>query len=145
MVKLNRRPAKRTDTPRDLIELIARLAEHSNDREIAMVLSKQGLRTATDLPFTESRVARIRERAGIPAARIRADKDGTSIRAAAAELGVSIRKQRRLKVERRRCYVTGNLRKSVRRRPLEATQNSLEPRRIVSHLSVGLSRSVWLG
>jgi hypothetical protein len=57
MVQLNRPPAKRTDAPKDLVELIARLAEHSNDREIAMVLSKQGLMTATDLPFTESRVA----------------------------------------------------------------------------------------
>ena len=42
-------------------------------------------------------------------------------------------------------YVTKSLKKSVRRRPLEATQNSLEPRRIVSHLSVGLSRNEWLG
>ena len=42
-------------------------------------------------------------------------------------------------------YVTESLKKSVRRRPLEATQNRLEPRRIVSHLSVGLSRIVWLG
>jgi hypothetical protein len=95
MVKLNRRPAKRTDTPKDLVELIARLAEHSNDREIAMVLSKQGLLTATELPFTEARVAGIRERAGIPAARVRAGGDGISIRAAALELGVSTQTIRR--------------------------------------------------
>jgi transposase-like protein len=95
MVKLNRRPAKRTDTPKDLVELIARLAEHSNDREIAMVLSTQGLLTATELPFTESRVAGVRERAGIPAARVRAGGDGISIRAAAVELGVSTQTIRR--------------------------------------------------
>jgi hypothetical protein len=95
MVQLNRPPAKRTDAPKDLVELIARLAEHSNDREIAMVLSKQGLMTATDLPFTESRVAGVRERAGIPAARVRAGGDGISIRAAAVELGVSTQTIRR--------------------------------------------------
>ena len=35
-------------------------------------------------------------------------------------------------MERRTRYVAGSLKKSVRRRLLEATQNSLEPRRIVS-------------
>ena len=42
-------------------------------------------------------------------------------------------------------YVTGSLKKSIRRRPLEATKSSLEPLRCGSHLSVGLSRSEWLG
>lgn len=94
-VNLNRRPVKRSDTPKDLIKLIARLAEHSNDREIAMVLSKQGLRTATNLTFTESRVAAIRQRANIPAARAPVSAAGVSIRTAALELGVSTQTIRR--------------------------------------------------
>lgn len=93
-VGLNRQPVKRNDTPVDVVELIGRLAEHSNDAEIAMVLSRQGRRTATGLTFTASRVAGIRERAGIPAARA-ASGEGVSIRAAATELGVSTQTIRR--------------------------------------------------
>ena len=60
-------PAKRTDTPHDLVALIRRLAEHSPDPEIAMVFAKQCHRTATGLSFTAARVAGIRECASIPA------------------------------------------------------------------------------
>jgi hypothetical protein len=48
------------------VALIRRLAEHSPDAVIAMILAQQGHRTATGLPFTASRVAGIRERARIP-------------------------------------------------------------------------------
>ena len=47
--------------------LIRRLAEHSPDTKLAMILAKQGHRAATGLTFTASRVAGIRERADIPA------------------------------------------------------------------------------
>ncbi len=40
----------------DTLELIRRLAEHHSDREIAGILSRQGRRTGTGLPFTEGRV-----------------------------------------------------------------------------------------
>jgi hypothetical protein len=56
-IALNRTPAKRTDSSEQLLGLIRRLAEHSPDAEIAMILAKQGRRTATDLAFTASRVA----------------------------------------------------------------------------------------
>jgi hypothetical protein len=75
--------------------LIRRLAEHSNDRDIAMVLARQGLLTATGLRFTESRVAGIREHAGIPAARARYADAGVSIRSADSALGVSTQTIRR--------------------------------------------------
>ena len=68
-IALNRTPAKRTDTSEELVALIRRLSEHSSDAEVAMILAKQGRRTATDLAFTASRVAGIRERAHIPAGR----------------------------------------------------------------------------
>jgi hypothetical protein len=57
VVRLNHSGLKRTSTPIDLIDLIRRLAQHSSDREIAVVLSKQGRETPTGLPFTAARVA----------------------------------------------------------------------------------------
>ena len=41
-IALNRTPAKRTDTSEELLALIRRLATHSSDAEIAMILAKQG-------------------------------------------------------------------------------------------------------
>ncbi len=41
-VRLNHSGLKRTSAPVDLIDLVRRLAEHSPDREIALVLSKHG-------------------------------------------------------------------------------------------------------
>jgi predicted DNA-binding transcriptional regulator AlpA len=52
----------------DTIELIRRLAEHHTDPQIAAILSRQGYRTGSGLPFTETRVRGARFRAGIPAA-----------------------------------------------------------------------------
>jgi MerR HTH family regulatory protein len=96
-VALNRTPAKRTDTPADLVALIGRLAEHSADAEIAMILAKQGRRTATGLAFTASRVADIRERANISAGPHRAptSDDGVSIHEAARQLSVCTQTIRR--------------------------------------------------
>ena len=67
-VRLKHSGLKRTSTRPELIDLVRRLAEHSSDPEIAMVLSKQGWNSPTGLPFTAARVRGIRERAGIPAA-----------------------------------------------------------------------------
>jgi excisionase family DNA binding protein len=96
-VALNRSAAKRTDTPHDLVSLIRRLAEHSADAEIAMILAKQGHRTATGLSFTAARVAGIRERASIPAGprRTATRDDGVSIHEAARQLGVCTQTIRR--------------------------------------------------
>ena len=95
-VKLNHSGLKRTSTSTDLIELIRRLAAHSADAEIAMILGKQGRLTPTGLPFTAARVAGIRERAGIPAApRTTAAAQGVSIHEAARQLGVCTQTIRR--------------------------------------------------
>ena len=77
-------------TPESAIELIRRLARHHPDHQIAAILNKQGRRTGTGLPFTESRVAGVRERAGIPIAP-RPDPAGElhTVEAAARELGVA--------------------------------------------------------
>ena len=90
-VKINHSGLKRTNTSEDLIELIGRFAQHSSDAQIAMILAKQGRLTATGLPFTASRVAGIRERAAIPAARAEGAGDGVSIR----QLGVCTQTIRR--------------------------------------------------
>ena len=95
-VKINHTGLKRTNTSEDLVELIRRLAQHSPDPEIAMILSKQGRLTATGLPFTAARVAGIRERAAIPAARQDATaSQGVSIHEAARQLGVCTQTIRR--------------------------------------------------
>jgi excisionase family DNA binding protein len=67
-VKLNARGPETRRLGEDTIELIRRLAEHHTDQQIAAILSRQGYRTGTDLPFTEARVRGARFRAGIPAA-----------------------------------------------------------------------------
>ncbi|MDA0161323.1 helix-turn-helix domain-containing protein [Solirubrobacter ginsenosidimutans] len=94
---LNRVAAKRTDTSEDLVALIRRLAQHSADAEIAMILAKQGRRTATGLSFTATRVAGIRERAHIPAGphHQATRDDGVSIHEAARQLGVCTQTVRR--------------------------------------------------
>lgn len=80
----------------ELIDLVRKLAVHSPDAEIAMVLSKQGWSSPTGLPFTAARVAGIRERANIPAApRTQPPSSGVSILAASRELGVSTQTIRR--------------------------------------------------
>lgn len=96
-IALNPTPAKRTDTSEELLALIRRLATHSSDAEIAMILAKQGRRTATGLTFTASRVAGIRERAQIPAGPHHApgSDTGVSIHDAARQLGVCTQTIRR--------------------------------------------------
>jgi hypothetical protein len=94
---LDRTPAERSDTPQDLVALIRRLGEHSTEAEIAMILAKQGQRTATSLTFTASRVADIRERAHIPLGprRPATSDDGVSIHEPARQLGVCTQNIRR--------------------------------------------------
>ena len=48
------------------VDLIRRLADHYDDRVIAMVLARQGRRTMTGLSFTRARVAAIRTSHEIP-------------------------------------------------------------------------------
>jgi DNA invertase Pin-like site-specific DNA recombinase len=90
-VRLNARGPERRRLPEDTVQLIRRLAAHHPDHQIASILSRNGHRTGTDLPFTASRVRSARQRAGIPAA---PPPDPTSqrvtINQAAAELGASV-------------------------------------------------------
>jgi excisionase family DNA binding protein len=89
-VRLNARGPERRRLGEDTIELIRRLAEHHPDRQIAQILSRQGRRTGTGLPFTETRVKAARQRAGIPAAPPPdPDSELLTIQQAAGELGVS--------------------------------------------------------
>ncbi|MBV8348373.1 MAG: recombinase family protein, partial [Mycolicibacterium sp.] len=53
-------------TDEDTIALLRRLAQHYDDRTIAVILAKQKRRTATGLPFTRARVAILRVSYGIP-------------------------------------------------------------------------------
>ena len=79
-----------TRTPEDTVELIRRLAAHSNDRQIAAILNKQGRRTGTGLPFTDPRVKFLRQKHGIRAAPPPdPDSDLFTIEQAATELGVN--------------------------------------------------------
>jgi excisionase family DNA binding protein len=67
-VKLNARGPETRRLGEDVIELIRRLAEHHTDQQIAAILSRQGYRTGSGLPFTQARVQGARFRAGIAAA-----------------------------------------------------------------------------
>jgi excisionase family DNA binding protein len=90
-VRLNARGPERRRLDDDTVELIRRLAQHHPDQQIAQILSRQGRRTGTGLPFTETRIKSARQRAGIPAAPP-PSQDGhavVTIDRAAAELGVS--------------------------------------------------------
>ena len=53
-------------TDEDTIALVRRLAQHYDDRAIAVILAKQKRRTATGLPFTRARVAILRAGHNIP-------------------------------------------------------------------------------
>jgi hypothetical protein len=87
-VQLVRRGGESLRTDEDTIELIARLAVHHPDRQIAAVLNRQGRRSGTGLPFTESRVKHVRQKNAIRAA---APPNGNTVTVehAADELGVS--------------------------------------------------------
>jgi excisionase family DNA binding protein len=67
-VPLIRRGPETRRTPDDTVELVRRLARHHPDSQIAAILNKQGRRTGSGLPFNQSRVKHVRQRAGIPAA-----------------------------------------------------------------------------
>jgi len=67
-VPLIRRGPESKRTDEQTVELIRRLAAHHPDHQIAAILNKQGRRTGTGLPFNQSRVKHVRQRAGIPAA-----------------------------------------------------------------------------
>jgi excisionase family DNA binding protein len=54
-------------TDEDTVALVRRLAQHYDDRAIAVILAKQKRRTATGLTFTRPRVATLRANYGIPA------------------------------------------------------------------------------
>ena len=89
-VPLVHRGVESTRTPEDTVELIRRLAAHSNDRQIAAILNKQGRRTGTGLPFTDPRVKFVRQKHGIRAAPPPDPDSGLfTIEQAAAELGVN--------------------------------------------------------
>ena len=84
------RGVESTRTPEDTVDLIRRLAAHSNDRQIAAILNKQGRRTGTGLPFTDPRVKFLRQKHGIRAAPPPdPDSDLFTIEQAARELGVN--------------------------------------------------------
>jgi excisionase family DNA binding protein len=63
---LNRSGGHFHATDEDTVELVGRLATHYDDRTIAQILSRQGRRTGTGLPFTQRRVASLRISRGIP-------------------------------------------------------------------------------
>src|SRR3954462_14136001 len=90
-VRLNARGPERRRLSEDTVDLVRRLAAHPPDHQIASILSRNGHRTGTGLPFTASRVRSARQRAGIPVA---PPPDPTSelvtINQAAAELGPSV-------------------------------------------------------
>jgi excisionase family DNA binding protein len=86
-VRVRHDAVKRNGTRPELVDLVRRLAVHSSDREIAIVLSKQGLTSPTGLPFNERRVRAVRERGNIPPAP--PPGTGVSINEAARRLGVS--------------------------------------------------------
>ena len=89
-VPLIRRGAERHRTSEDTVELIRRLAAHTDDRQIAAILNKQGRRTGTGLPFNQSRVKYVRQQHGIPAAPPPDPDSGlVTIGQAATQLGVS--------------------------------------------------------
>jgi DNA invertase Pin-like site-specific DNA recombinase len=54
-------------TDEETLALVRRLAEHYDDRTIAVILAKQKRRTATGLTWTRPRVATLRANHGIPA------------------------------------------------------------------------------
>lgn len=64
---LNRNGAHLRTTSENTVDLVRRLAASYDDTTIAAILSRQGRRTATDLPFTKRRVASLRVSRGIPA------------------------------------------------------------------------------
>ena len=95
-VKINGLVPGRHRLGEEAIELIRRLAEHHDDRQIAAILTRQGYRTISGLPLTQARVQRARLRAHIPAAPPPdPNSELITIEQAAAQLNVSIHTVRR--------------------------------------------------
>jgi hypothetical protein len=89
-LRLNRSAAVPHATPDDLVDLIRRLAADHRDREIAIVLNKQGRTTGRGQPFSERRVKHVRQRHGIPIAPPRDPaSEIVTIHEAAVQLGAS--------------------------------------------------------
>jgi excisionase family DNA binding protein len=89
-VRVKNSTVKRNGTRPELVDLVRKLAVHSSDRDIAIVLSKQGWMSPTGLPFNERRVRAVRERGNIPPApKTPTPGTGVSINEAARRLGVS--------------------------------------------------------
>lgn len=95
VLELNKTGHHFRTTDEGTVELVRRLAERYEDKLIAAILSKQGRRTGTGLPFTTARVAALRVSRGIPAYRPPAvtatEEDGQVVSITAAErlLGVN--------------------------------------------------------
>jgi DNA invertase Pin-like site-specific DNA recombinase/transposase len=84
------RPGQTVRTDEDTIQLIARLAVHHPDPQIAAILNRQGRCTGTGKPFTATRVKSARQRARIPAAPPPdPNSDTVTIEQAATQLNVS--------------------------------------------------------
>ena len=95
-IKLIRRGGESIRTSEGTIALIARLAAHHPDQQIASILNRQGRRTGTGMPFTATRVKGVRQRAGIPTAPPPdPDSETVSIERAAAQLNASTATVRR--------------------------------------------------
>lgn len=91
---LNKTGGHARATNEDTVELVRRLAKHYDDKTIAAILSRQGRRTGTGLPFTRTRVQSLRASHAIPvhapAVTPRGDDVPVlSITAAEKELGVN--------------------------------------------------------
>jgi excisionase family DNA binding protein len=85
-----RRGENRCATDAEILDLIRRLATDLDDTQIARVLCRRGLRTATGLTFTKRRVQSVRACHNIPCApRAPAGEDVYTAEEAAREMGVS--------------------------------------------------------
>jgi Recombinase/Recombinase zinc beta ribbon domain len=96
IVDMNKTGKHFRTTDEDTVGLVRRLAARYDDKTIAAVLSKQGRRTGTGLPFTKTRVKSLRDSRHIPAYQppehiAPKSNDGLvlSITAAEKELGVN--------------------------------------------------------
>ena len=90
-VRKNRPGGHDCVTDPDLVDLVRKLAGEFSDDQIARILSRKRLRTATGLPFTPLRVNRLRLTHGIAGTKRAklADKDVYTAAQAAELLGVS--------------------------------------------------------
>ena len=89
-VPLVKRGTESNRTSEDTIELIAKLAAHTTDQQIAAILNKQGRRTGTGLVFNEPRVRSVRLKHKIPTApRPDPASDLFTVAQAASELNVA--------------------------------------------------------